>query len=58
MKVEIISTGDEVLTGFITDTNVSWLCQELLSLGIQPTLRHTVVFSSRHVSPTSSETRT
>lgn len=42
MKVEIISTGDEVLTGFITDTNVSWLCQELLSLGIQPTLRHTV----------------
>lgn len=42
MQVEIISTGDEVITGFITDTNVAWLCQELLSLGIQPRLRHTV----------------
>lgn len=42
MQVEIISTGDEVITGFITDTNVAWLCQELLSLGIQPHLRHTV----------------
>lgn len=42
MQVEIISTGDEIITGFITDTNVSWLCQELLSLGIQARLRHTV----------------
>ena len=42
MEVEIISTGDEVLTGFITDTNVSWICQELLSIGIQARLRHTV----------------
>lgn len=42
MQVEIISTGDEVITGFITDTNVTWLCQELLALGIQPRYRHTV----------------
>ncbi len=42
MQVEIISTGDEVITGFITDTNVSYLCQELLSLGIQVKRRHTV----------------
>ena len=42
MEVEIISTGDEVITGFITDTNVSWLCQELLSLGIQAHFRHSV----------------
>lgn len=42
MQVEVISTGDEVITGMITDTNVSWLCQELLSLGIQCKRRHTV----------------
>lgn len=41
MQVEIISTGDEVITGFITDTNVTFLCQELLSLGIQARFRHT-----------------
>lgn len=42
MICEIISTGDEVLTGFITDTNASWLSQELLSLGIYVHRRHTV----------------
>ncbi len=42
MQFEIISTGDEVITGFITDTNVSYLAQELLSLGIQARFRHTV----------------
>ncbi|MBO6259023.1 MAG: hypothetical protein J6M93_06795 [Succinivibrio sp.] len=42
MQVEVISTGDEVITGMITDTNVSWLCQELLDLGIQCKRRHTV----------------
>ena len=35
MKAEIISTGDEVITGMIDDTNTSWLSQQLLSLGIQ-----------------------
>lgn len=42
MQLEIISTGDEVITGFINDTNASWLSQELLALGIQPVRRHTV----------------
>ena len=42
MKVELISTGDEVITGMIDDTNASWLCQELLSLGVQVTRRTTV----------------
>ena len=42
MQLEIISTGDEVITGFITDTNVSYLAQELLSLGLQARFRHTV----------------
>ncbi|MBO8414947.1 MAG: hypothetical protein IAB19_01010 [Proteobacteria bacterium] len=42
MQFEIVSTGDEVITGFITDTNVSYLAQELLSLGIQARYRHTV----------------
>lgn len=42
MQAEIISTGDEVLTGFITDTNAPWLSQELLSLGVYTYRRHTV----------------
>lgn len=42
MQFEIVSTGDEVITGFITDTNVSYLAQELLSLGVQARYRHTV----------------
>ena len=42
MQLEIISTGDEVITGFITDTNVTFLSQELLALGVQPYRRHTV----------------
>ncbi len=42
MQLEIISTGDEVITGFITDTNVSYLAQELLALGLQARYRHTV----------------
>ena len=41
MQVEIISTGDEVITGFINDTNATWLSQQLLSLGIQVHYRHT-----------------
>lgn len=42
MRIETISTGDEVITGFVTDTNVSWLCQNLLSRGIQVARRQTV----------------
>lgn len=41
MLVEIISTGDEVITGFINDTNATWLSQQLLSLGIQVHYRYT-----------------
>jgi len=42
MIIEIISTGDEVLTGFIQDTNASWLSQRLLEHGWQVRRRHTV----------------
>lgn len=42
MNIEIISTGDEVITGEITDTNVSYLCSLLLDLGFQAKYRHTV----------------
>ncbi len=42
MIIETLSTGDEVITGFVTDTNVSWLCQRLLDEGIQPSRRQTV----------------
>lgn len=41
MQFELISTGDEVITGLIVDTNASWLSGELLSLGIQPHFRST-----------------
>ncbi|MGN0908004.1 MAG: competence/damage-inducible protein A [Succinivibrio sp.] len=41
MKAEIISTGDEVITGMIDDTNATWLCSELLSLGLQVARRST-----------------
>lgn len=49
MRVEIISTGDEVITGFITDTNAAWLCQELLVLGIQARRRQTVGDSTEDI---------
>lgn len=42
MRVELISTGDEVITGLIDDTNASWLSQEFLALGIQIHCRSTV----------------
>ena len=42
MKIEIISTGDELITGQVLDTNANWLCQQLFSHGLQPTRLHTV----------------
>lgn len=42
IRVELISTGDEVITGMIDDTNASWLCQELLNMGIQVQRRSTI----------------
>ncbi|MBQ8708081.1 MAG: hypothetical protein IJ523_08345 [Succinivibrionaceae bacterium] len=42
MIIETLSTGDEVIAGFITDTNVSWLCQRLLAVGVQVNRRQTV----------------
>jgi len=34
MRTEIISTGDEIVSGAVTDTNASWLASELLDAGI------------------------
>ena len=42
MNIEIIATGDEIITGFVVDTNSAWLCQQLLDLGIQVKRRNTV----------------
>ena len=42
MIIEIIATGDEVLTGFTIDTNSAWLSQRLLDHGCQVRRRHTV----------------
>lgn len=42
MKVAILSTGDEVLSGQIADTNAAWLSDFLLGHGFEPAL-HLVV---------------
>ncbi len=34
MKAEIISTGNEVLTGAVNDTNASWIASKLIEAGI------------------------
>ncbi|MDD1609535.1 MAG: CinA family nicotinamide mononucleotide deamidase-related protein [Methylococcaceae bacterium] len=41
-RLEIVSQGDEVVTGQITDTNAAWLAQQAVSLGFTVT-RHTAV---------------
>lgn len=42
MRIEIISTGDEVITGSIDDTNASYLSRELIDAGLQVDRRQTV----------------
>lgn len=42
IKIEMLSTGDEVLYGQIVDTNAAWLSDFLFAEGITITSRHTV----------------
>lgn len=42
MNIEMISTGDEVLCGYITDTNATFLSAELLNIGLKIHRRTTV----------------
>lgn len=42
MKIEMLSTGDEVLQGDIADTNAAWCGQELNELGLSFSRRQTV----------------
>lgn len=42
MKIEMLSTGDEVLYGQITDTNAVWLADTLFAQGLAMTHRSTV----------------
>ncbi|WP_058912797.1 nicotinamide mononucleotide deamidase-related protein YfaY [Entomohabitans teleogrylli] len=42
IKVEMLSTGDEVLHGQIVDTNAAWLADYLFSQGLPLTRRNTV----------------
>ncbi|MBI0157252.1 molybdopterin-binding protein [Gilliamella sp. M0364] len=42
IKIEMISTGDEVLYGQIIDTNAAWLSDFLFQEGITITSRHTI----------------
>ena len=42
MRIEFISTGDEVLSGQIVDTNAAWISQYFFHQGRQFTRRHTV----------------
>lgn len=41
MRIEIVSTGDEVITGNIDDTNATFLSQELAECGLEVNRRHT-----------------
>lgn len=42
MRIELISTGDELLSGDITDTNASWLAQQLTEQGYKLSGKTTV----------------
>ena len=42
IKIEILSQGEELLTGQVVDTNASWLSDELVRMGLTIT-RHTTV---------------
>ena len=42
MRIEFISTGDEVLSGQIVDTNAAWISQHFFHQGRQFTRRHTI----------------
>jgi nicotinamide-nucleotide amidase len=42
MKLEMISTGEEVLSGQIVDTNAAWFSDSMMSLGIELQQRSTV----------------
>src|SRR5580693_7302619 len=46
LRCEILSTGDEVLTGQITDTNAAFLADQMGSLGFE-VVRHTTVGDDR-----------
>lgn len=46
LRCEILSTGDEVLTGMIADTNAAYLADRMGSLGL-PVARHTTVGDDR-----------
>lgn len=41
MRIEIVSTGDEVITGSIDDTNASFISHELSECGLEVHRRHT-----------------
>lgn len=42
MHLEMISTGEEVLSGQIVDTNAAWFADNMMNLGIELTRRSTV----------------
>ncbi|APR83605.1 Molybdopterin binding motif, CinA [Minicystis rosea] len=46
LRCEILSTGDEVLTGMITDTNAAFLADQMGGLGFE-VVRHTTVGDDR-----------
>ncbi len=46
LKCEVLSTGDEVLTGQIVDSNAAWLAEQLGTQGFDVT-RHTTVGDDR-----------
>ena len=51
MKIEMLSTGDEVLQGDIADTNAAWCGQELNELGLSFSRRQTVADNMDDIVP-------
>ena len=49
LKVEMLSTGDEVLHGQIVDTNATWLADFFFHQGLPLSRRNTVAVSYTHL---------
>ncbi len=58
MRAEILSTGEEIITGALTDTNATWLCRELFNAGISVSRQTCIGDSLNGISQTLKELST
>ena len=52
MIVHLLSTGDELISGDIADTNSAWLCQELINMGLRVEKIHGVADDTELIADT------